>query len=60
MIADQHSLLEERGVGARVVELSALLVAHVIDLTVGLGVGVIARHSAATRKARFGNLVRRL
>lgn len=48
VIADEHALLKECRIGTQVIVLTALLIAHVICLTVGFDVGVIACRSAAT------------
>lgn len=60
MIADQHSLLKQSRIWTSVAELSSLLIAHVVDLAIGLSVSVIAGESIAARETRLGDQTRRL
>lgn len=50
MIADQHPLLEERGIGTRVGELPAQCIAHVVQLAASVHVGIVSRRTSLARE----------
>lgn len=55
MVADEHSLMKQGGVGALISKFSSLLIAQMINLTISLYVCVIATLFPSACKTRFRN-----